>query len=760
MPMGILRMQTKLVINIVEIPDELKKEEFAFVLVEPRGKKAVEIGWTTKIHRFDDPILLSHLARGGNYGVLCGYNNLVVVDFDDTDVQAEVCQNLPDTLTILTGSGKLHKYFHCDIITPFNVNNSAGERVADIQGKGRQVIAPNSIHPNGNIYSIVDASPIANIEYAELKALFTRWDVDAPKDKEWSQIKSAPSPILELIKAKLPVSQLLQSYNIPISRNPTTCPLHSSKGGKCLSFDDLKGLWHCFHCNKGGSVFDLYMLKEGEDFNKTAKALAEKVGLKEQFEADKANWKKKSKQSDMTLKIDNFYDNAETFWEIRPFFFDRTGLFWMWDTSLFKWSIVDETDILRLIDAELQFGGQLVTAGIKNSYLEAFKQVGRGHIPIDLPEHIIQFKDKFFNIKTKEVTDANPTYFACNPIAWNIGMWSETPNMDKLFIEWVGEEYKDVLYELIAYCCLPSYPIPLIFTLVGTGANGKSTLSQLITRFIGVSNSTSCELDVLLDSRFECARLYKKLICFVGETNFGLLTKTSLLKKLTGSDLIGYEFKNKQPFEGYNYAKILISTNNLPITEDTQDGFFRRWMVIRFPNQFEVSKDILQTIPNSEYESLARKVTEILPTLVTRGLFLKQGSFAEQRERYITFSNPLGLFLKENIIETKNEDDFIKYGVLYQAYTAYLREKGVRIISKKEFSKTLDAEGILVSYTSKNVNGVWVKDRWIEGITFGTLGTLGTHFSLLSTHIRKELETQSQVSQVSQEFVGEVVTGV
>jgi len=65
-----------------------------------------------------------------------------------------------------------------------------------------------------------------------------------------------------------------------------------------------------------------------------------------------------------------------------------------------------------------------------------------------------------------------------------------------------------------------------------------------------------------------------------------------------------------------------------------------------------------------------------------------------------------------------------------------------------------------VSYTSKNVNGVWVKDRWIEGITFGTLGTLGTHFSLLSTHIRKELETQSQVSQVSQEFVGEVVTGV
>ncbi len=747
---------------MIEIPDALKKEEFAFVLVESHGKKAVEVGWTNKIHRFDDPILLSHLSRGGNYGVLCGYNNLLVVDFDDADVQAEVCQNLPNTLTILTGSGKLHKYFHCENVTSFNVNNSVGERIADIQGKGRQVIAPNSIHPNGNIYSIVDTSPIADIEYAELKALFSKWDVDAPPEKTWSQIKSPPNPTLELIKTKIPISQLLQSYNIPTNRNPTLCPLHSSKGGKCLSFNDSKGLWHCFHCNKGGSIFDLFMLKENVDFNKSAEALAEKSGLAEQFMADKTKWQRKNRQTpdqSLTLKIDNYYDNAELFWQRKPYFYDRTGLFWVWNTDLFKWEIVDETDILRLIDQELQFGGQLVTAGIKNAYMEAFKQVGRGHIPENLPEHIIQFKDKFFNIRTKELTDATPEFFACNPINWNIGMWSETPHIDKLFTEWVGEEYKDTLYEMVAYCCLPSYPIPLIFTLVGTGANGKSTLLQLITRFVGVSNSTSCELDVLLESRFECARLYKKLVCFVGETNFGLLTKTSLLKKLTGSDLIGYEFKNKQPFEGYNYAKILISTNNLPITEDTQDGFYRRWMVIRFPNQFTISRDVLESVPDSEYEALARKVTEILPTLINKGLFSKQGTFAEQKERYITFSNPLGLFWKERIVETKSEKDYLKYGEVYQAYMNYLREKGVRVISKKEFTKTLEMEGIYVSYTSRNVNGEWIKDRWIDGITFGTLGTLGTPFSTLSTHIEKELGLVSHQSQVSQEIAEEVVTG-
>ena len=672
---------------------------------------------------------------------------------------------MPPTLTILTGSGKLHKYFHCENVAPFVVNNAANDRVADIQGKGKQVIAPGSTHPNGNLYSVVDSSPIADIEYAELKALFSKWDVDAPKEKDWEKVKSNPSPILELIKAKMPVSALLQTWGIPTDHNPTTCPFHDSKGGKCLSYDDLKGVWHCFHCNKGGSIFDLYMLKEKVPFNKSVEALAGKVGLKEQFEADKASFQKKSKASSMTLKIDNFYDNAEAFWEIHPFFFDRTGLFWMWNFTLFKWEIVDETDILRLIDQELQFGGQLVTPGIKSAYLESFKQVGRGHIPENLPEHIIQFKDKFFNIQTKEITDATPAFFACNPISWNIGMWSDTPHIDKLFVEWVGEDYKDTLYEMIAYACLPAYPIPLIFTLVGTGANGKSTLLQLITKFIGVSNSTSCELDVLLESRFECARLYKKLLCFVGETNFGLLTKTSLLKKLTGSDLIGYEFKNKQPFEGYNYAKILISTNNLPITEDTQDGFFRRWMVIQFPNQFEVSRDILQSIPDSEYEALARKVTDILPMLISRGVFTRQGSFAEQRQRYITFSNPLGLFWNEKIVETKNEDDYVKYGELYQAYVGYLKEKGVRVISKKEFSKTLDMEGIFVSYTSRNVNGMWVKDRWIDGIRFGTLGTLGTHFSTSFLCVEKRVEngvpSVPRIPRIVEEYVhqeGEIHT--
>ena len=72
----------------------------------------------------------------------------------------------------------------------------------------------------------------------------------------------------------------------------------------------------------------------------------------------------------------------------------------------------------------------------------------------------------------------------------------------------------------------------------------------------------------------------------MGETDFNEMKKTSMLKKLSGGDLIGFEYKRKDPFEDKNYAKITISTNNLPSTSDKTIGFYRRWLIIDFPITF------------------------------------------------------------------------------------------------------------------------------------------------------------------------------
>ena len=176
--------------------------------------------------------------------------------------------------------------------------------------------------------------------------------------------------------------------------------------------------------------------------------------------------------------------------------------------------------------------------------------------------------------------------------------------------------------------------------------NGKSCYLNLMKKFIGVENCCSTELDLLIRNRFEKVRLHKKLICQMGETNFNEISQTSLLKKLTGGDLIGFEYKNKDLFDEMNYAKILIATNNLPTTTDKTKGYYRRWMIIDFPNEFSESVDILETIPEEEYEALAVKCCFILKDLLKKRSFTNEGTVEDRMERYEAKSNFLEGFVK------------------------------------------------------------------------------------------------------------------
>ncbi|MBY9021986.1 MAG: hypothetical protein KGD67_13100, partial [Candidatus Lokiarchaeota archaeon] len=164
-----------------------------------------------------------------------------------------------------------------------------------------------------------------------------------------------------------------------------------------------------------------------------------------------------------------------------------------------------------------------------------------------------------------------------------------------------------------------------LFCFIGEGLNGKSKFLKLLTNFVGEENVTSTELDTLLTSRFEITRLHKRLVCQMGETDFSEMKKTSILKKLSGGDLIGFEYKNKNPFEEHNYAKIIIATNNLPTTTDKTIGFYRRWLILDFPNQFSEKKNILEDIPEEEYQSLAVKCLGILKDLISKREFHNEG---------------------------------------------------------------------------------------------------------------------------------------
>ena len=89
--------------------------------------------------------------------------------------------------------------------------------------------------------------------------------------------------------------------------------------------------------------------------------------------------------------------------------------------------------------------------------------IGRKYKPKEARPEWIQFKDKIFDINNKTIFKATPEYFFTNPIPHEIGSNKNTPFLDKLFESWVGKNYVNTLYEIIAYCCYRDYPIHSMF---------------------------------------------------------------------------------------------------------------------------------------------------------------------------------------------------------------------------------------------------------------------------------------------------------
>ena len=248
----------------------------------------------------------------------------------------------------------------------------------------------------------------------------------------------------------------------------------------------------------------------------------------------------------------------------------------------------------------------------------------------------------------------------------------------------------------MAYCMLPDYPIHRAFALCGSGSNGKGCFINILTKLLGKDNVVSSSIENIMQSRFETSGLYKKLACLSGETNFGNISKTDMFKRITGHDPIRFEFKGKNFFTDYNYAKIIVCTNSLPPTLDKTDGYYRRWLTIDFPNKFTEVMDILNSIPEEEYNALATKCYELLRIILKNRVFSNEGTIEDRKKRYEARSNPMLTFINDNYIRDINGE--VIYSDFYEKLIDYLTENNFRKMSMIEITKILKSEG----YETKN----------------------------------------------------------
>ncbi len=398
--------------------------------------------------------------------------------------------------------------------------------------------------------------------------------------------------------------------------------------------------------------------------------------------------------------IFNRRGQIETFWKGQPFFYDKSKMFWLWDKENSKWVLSDEVDFCNLIYENL--GIETINSKARGELVEGFKQIGRKHKPKDIEKSWIQFKDKIYDGRTgKELFEASPDYFATNPIPWKVGESEDTPTIDKLIIEWVGENYKETINQVTAYTLTPHQFMQRIIALVGGGSNGKGTYIKLLDKFMGEENIVSSEIKALSENRFETSCLHKKLLCVMGEVASDDLEHTNILKKIGGEDKLSFQFKGKNSFTEPNTATAICLTNSLPITPDKSIGFYRKWLLIDFPNQFKEIKDNpINKIPNVEFENLARKCLRILKELYENPKFINEGNFEMRIKRYEERSNPVMRFIEKKCEEDTGE--FISLREFANLCNIDFKENHLRVMTVRQIGKILREEGLDIA--SRKIN--------------------------------------------------------
>lgn len=345
------------------------------------------------------------------------------------------------------------------------------------------------------------------------------------------------------------------------------------------------------------------------------------------------------------------------------------------------------------------------------------------------PSKYIPVENGWYNIETGDLAEPDPSYFIINHVPVEYDPDADCPKFKDFVSEIVVEEDLPLIQEMFGYCLYREYPLARAFMLLGTGGNGKSTLLEMLEKFIGNSNVANPSLQKLGEDRFASAQLYGKLANIHADLSSRTLQDTGTFKMLTGGDLIHAERKFEDPFQFRNYAKLIYSANELPQTKDTTEAFFRRWIVVKFPFKFtedpddgnkdkipDIEKNIIED--DEEMSGIFNWAMEGLERILDEGKFSKGQSREQVKYEWLLRSQPMTVFFDAAIED--DPDTQIGKQRLYEQYSEFCTAFAAESKQKSTFFKQLYSE--VPNAKEKRIRTDSGRKKVIEGVGLKELG--------------------------------------
>ncbi|MEH6521616.1 phage/plasmid primase, P4 family [Sulfitobacter sp.] len=684
--------------------------------VRELGKVPVHKNWTTR--QSDNAAAIARMKRGeGNVGVRLRATDLVI-DWDPRndsgqwgvpDYDEFILRNGLDPTnwpTVRTGSGGLHHYLTKPSDIPV-LEGPAGFPGVEFKTRGRQTVAPGSIHPNGNLYDWIgepldmfnDApdAPDALIEVAR---------------KTVRSAATATAPGVYSVKELALMLDVLEPENFRDHSDwlEIMMACHHATGG-CgreefiewstldpLYVDDASAIadrWDSLDLGKAGGItyrtLDMALTNAGRQDTIPRPDAAEDFDDVETEEpaANRAKERARPWPTRLVYEVKHGAKNARHFLGRRPrrvlssdgIFYDlREGVWEALDEAMLKAEIraTDPTDILDVEHVSKMVKG---VSDLRATDARPFDWIGEPPIKAAASD-LVLFRNGLLDLRTNKLHEFDGSYFATGLPDHSYDLSAQCPTWMSWLDQVLDASYHSTLQEWMGYLMTADVRAHRFMNLIGVKRGGKSTAAHICKALVGKQHSHSSALSGLGESFGLEPCLDKRLLIIPDAHDVAGSGRTLALeriKMITGGDEVDVNRKNRSVLQVPLPTKLMVVANKMPKFIDESGALAARMLIVRFDTSFLGRED----------RNLGAKLMEEMPGIANWAL----KGLSRLRENSLSFTvgeaghieaatselgqSPALRFATDRLEVTGDEEHAVPMNEIYSSYRDWIFQEGL-----------------------------------------------------------------------------------
>lgn len=316
------------------------------------------------------------------------------------------------------------------------------------------------------------------------------------------------------------------------------------------------------------------------------------------------------------------------------------------------------------------------------SFAKISNLVRRNHFE-NPQEGLFNFQNGVFDLKTNEMTPHSKDYPFRHILPCDFDPAATSPLFDKFMLEITANRQSliNCLQEYMGYIIAGGeceHAVALV--AIGSGANGKSTFTNVLRALTGTSCSSLSGADI--QDPAKRLGMVGKILNIAEENNKESFRDTASLKNMISGGTVWAKQLYSQPFEFVNRAKFVFLCNELPRNYDNTDGFYRRLIIIPFDARFHADdvntdiKMIKKLLP--ELAGIFNFALAGYKRLLLNGKFTKPEESMQIIEEYSSASDHIKSWLDERMQFVQSDQVRHSKDDLYELYKIYCGEIGVK----------------------------------------------------------------------------------